>query len=232
MATITAAMEDYLKVIYRLSEDGKRATTQAIAERLSVAAPSVTGMIKRLAELKLVEHERYRSVALTAAGEKAALEIVRHHRLLELYLAEALGYSWDEVHDEAERLEHTISEEFEARIDRALGYPTTDPHGDPIPSASGAIQTVPDDRLSALEPGEQATISRVSDTSPDKLRYLGTMGLYPDTVVSVVERQPFGGPLLVRVGDTDHYVGAELADTIHIERSSTTQSEDDDVAGR
>jgi DtxR family Mn-dependent transcriptional regulator len=219
VVAITAAMEDYLKVIYRLSEDGKRATTQAIAERMNVAAPSVTGMIKRLAELKLVEHERYRWVTLTPTGEKAALEIVRHHRLLELYLAEALGYSWDEVHDEAERLEHTISEEFEARIDRALGYPTFDPHGDPIPSASGTIQAVPDDRLSALKPGERATISRVDDTSPDKLRYLGTMGLYPDTEVEVVERQPFGGPLLVRVGEAEHYVGTELADTIHVERS-------------
>ena len=219
MAAITAAMEDYLKVIYRLSEDGKRATTQAIAERMNVAAPSVTGMIKRLAELKLVEHERYRWVTLTPTGVKAALEIVRHHRLLELYLAEVLGYSWDQVHDEAERLEHTISEEFEARIDRALGYPTFDPHGDPIPSASGTIQAVPDDRLSALEPGDRATISRVDDTSPEKLRYLGTMGLYPDTEVEIVERQPFGGPLLVRVGDGEHYVGTELADTIHVERS-------------
>jgi DtxR family Mn-dependent transcriptional regulator len=219
VAAITAAMEDYLKVIYRLSEDGKRATTQAIAERMNVAAPSVTGMIKRLAELKLVEHERYRWVTLTPAGVKAALEIVRHHRLLELYLAEALGYSWDQVHDEAERLEHTISEEFEARIDRALGYPTFDPHGDPIPSASGTIQAVPDDRLSVLEPGDRATISRVDDTSPDKLRYLGTMGLYPDTEVEIVERQPFGGPLLVRVGDTEHFVGSELADMIHVERS-------------
>lgn len=232
MAAITAAMEDYLKVIYRLSEDGKRATTQAIAERMNVAAPSVTGMIKRLAELKLVEHERYRSVALTPAGEKAALEIVRHHRLLELYLAEALGYSWDQVHDEAERLEHTISEEFEARIDRALGYPTTDPHGDPIPSASGLIQSVPDDRLSALQPGERATISRVDDTSPDKLRYLGTMGLYPDTEVRVIERQPFGGPLLVRVGGADHYVGTELADTIHVERTPVAVADDHEETGR
>ena len=232
MAAITAAMEDYLKVIYRLSEDGKRATTQAIAERMNVAAPSVTGMIKRLADLKLVEHERYRSVSLTAAGNKAALEIVRHHRLLELYLAEALGYSWDQVHDEAERLEHTISEEFEARIDRALGYPTTDPHGDPIPSASGSIQAVPDDRLSALEPGERATISRVDDTSPDKLRYLGTMGLYPDTEVSVIERQPFGGPLLVQVGGAEHYVGAELADTVHVERSPVATAEDDGAIPR
>ena len=113
----------------------------------------------------------------------------------------------------------TLNYAFEARIDRALGYPTFDPHGDPIPSASGTIQAVPDDRLSVLEPGERATISRVDDTSPDKLRYLGTMGLYPDTEVEIVERQPFGGPLLVRVGGAEHYVGTELADTIHVERS-------------
>jgi DtxR family Mn-dependent transcriptional regulator len=226
VAAITAAMEDYLKVIYRLSEDGKRATTQAIAERMNVAAPSVTGMIKRLADLKLVDHERYRSVTLTPAGEKAALEIVRHHRLLELYLAEALGYSWDEVHDEAERLEHTISEEFEARIDRALGYPTTDPHGDPIPSASGTIHTVPDDRLTALQAGESATISRVDDTSPEKLRYLGALGLYPETVVTMIEQQPFGGPLLVRVGNDEHFVGTELAETIHVDRTGLDQPDD------
>jgi DtxR family transcriptional regulator, Mn-dependent transcriptional regulator len=220
VVSITAAMEDYLKVIYRLSEDGHRVTTQSIAERLGVAAPSVTGMIKRLAELKLVEHERYRSVALTPAGRKAALEIVRHHRLLELYLAEALGYSWDEVHDEAERLEHTISEEFEARIDRALGYPTIDPHGDPIPSASGDVTEISQDRLSSLEVGESATISRVSDSNPDKLRYLGTIGMFPDTEVEVIERMPFDGPMRVRIGDSEHILGNEVADSVHVQRST------------
>jgi DtxR family transcriptional regulator, Mn-dependent transcriptional regulator len=227
VVAITAAMEDYLKVIYRLSEDGHRVTTQSIAERLNVAAPSVTGMIKRLAELKLVEHERYRSVALTGTGRKAALEIVRHHRLLELYLAEALGYSWDEVHDEAERLEHTISEEFEDRIDAALGYPTIDPHGDPIPSRSGSVSEVPDDRLSTLEPGDRATVSRVSDTNPEKLRYLGTMGLYPDTEINVLERLPFDGPLRVRVGDSEYFVGAELARSVHVQRVEPEQNEPD-----
>jgi DtxR family transcriptional regulator, Mn-dependent transcriptional regulator len=228
VATITAAMEDYLKVIYRLSEDGQRATTQAISERLNVAAPSVTGMIKRLSELKLVEHERHRFVTLTPAGRKAALEVVRHHRLLELYLAEALGYSWDEVHDEAERLEHTISEEFEDRIDAALGYPTFDPHGDPIPSRSGAVGVVPDDRLSSLEAGDLATVSRVSDSNPEKLRYLGTMGLYPDTEIHVIERLPFDGPLRVRIGTDEHFVGTELADSVHVHRTSPVAESDDD----
>lgn len=219
MTPITSAMEDYLKVIYRLAEDGRRATTQAIAERLNVAAPSVTGMVKRLADLKLVHHEKHRAVELTPAGRKAALEIVRHHRLLELYLAEALGYSWDEVHAEAERLEHTISEDFEARIDAALGFPTTDPHGDPIPSASGEIAAISDDRLTGLAVGEPAVISRVSDGDPDKLRYLGGIGFFPDAAICVVERLPFDGPLRVRIGDEEHFVGRELAESIHVARS-------------
>lgn len=227
MVSITAAMEDYLKVIYRLSEDGVKVSTQGIAERLGVAAPSVTGMIKRLADLNLVRHERYREIALTPAGQKAALEVVRHHRLLELYLAEALGYSWDEVHDEAERLEHTISEEFEARIDRALGFPTTDPHGDPIPSLSGTIQRIPEDRLSSLVSGESAMISRVSDSSPEKLRYLATMGMYPDTEIHLVERLPFDGPLRIRVGEDEHIVGHELANSIHVQRDQPDDDEPD-----
>lgn len=222
VVTITPAMEDYLKTIYRLTEDGQRVTTQAIAERLEVAAPSVTGMIKRLAELKLVDHERYRSVQLTPTGRKAALEVVRHHRLLELYLAEALGYSWDEVHAEAERLEHTISEEFEARIDAVLGFPTTDPHGDPIPSLAGTVPAIPSDRLSALLVGEAATVSRVPDDDPDKLRYLGSIGLYPDAQVELVERLPFAGPLRILVNDVEHFLGAELADAIHIQRGDGT----------
>lgn len=213
-------MEDYLKTIYRLEEDGVAASTQAIAERLSVAAPSVTGMLKRLAELRLIEYERYRSVELTTTGRKAALEIVRHHRLLESYLAEALGYSWDEVHDEAERLEHTISEEFEARIDAALGFPTVDPHGDPIPTATGAVRATSDDRLTSLGVGEHGTVCRVSDSNADKLRYLGGLGIYPDAAVLVLERMPFNGPLRVRVGDREHFIGVELASAIHVHRAT------------
>jgi DtxR family Mn-dependent transcriptional regulator len=218
-------MEDYLKTIYRLEEDGERISTQAIAERLNVAAPSVTGMIKRLADLKLVEHERYRSIHLSVAGRKAALEVVRHHRLLELYLADALGFSWDEVHAEAERLEHTLSDELANRIDAVLGYPTFDPHGHPIPSPSGTVSPVPEDRLSSLDIGETATISRVSDASPDKLRYLGTLGLYPDTEVCLVEQLPFGGPLRVRVDNAEHYLGRDLADSVHVLRGSERPSE-------
>lgn len=221
--TITAAMEDYLKTIYRLEEDSLPASTQLIAERLGVAAPSVTGMLKRLADLRLIRYERYRSVELTATGRKAALEIVRHHRLLESYLAEALGYTWDEVHDEAERLEHTISEEFEARIDAALGFPRVDPHGDPIPTAGGAVHAVSDDRLSTLEIGERGTVCRVSDADAEKLRYLGGMGFYPEAAVLVVDRIPFNGPLRVRVGDTEHFLSVELANAIHVHREPETE---------
>lgn len=219
MTAITAAMEDYLKVIYGLDERGNRITTQAIAERLEVAAPSVTGMLKRLADINLIEHERYRSIKLTDAGRKVALEVVRHHRLLELYLAEALGYTWDEVHDEADRLEHLISEEFERRIDAALGHPTIDPHGDPIPTIAGVVTQIPEDRLSALETGESATVVRVSDLDADKLRYLGSLGLYPDAAVTVLERMPFNGPLRVRVGGDEHVVGIELAASVHVDSS-------------
>lgn len=227
MTAITAAMEDYLKVMYGLDERGTRITTQAIAERLEVAAPSVTGMLKRLAEINLIEHERYRSIQLTEAGRKVALEVVRHHRLLELYLAEALGYSWDEVHDEADRLEHLISEEFERRIDAALGHPTTDPHGDPIPSIAGDVSQIPDDLLSSLEPGKSATVVRVSDTNAEKLRYLGSLGLYPDAGVTMIERMPFNGPLRVRVGDDEHVVGMELAASVHVDTTSHSGEEPD-----
>lgn len=215
--SITPAMEDYLKVIYGLEEAGVRVTTQAIADRLNVAAPSVTGMIKRLDDMKLVKHERYRSIKLTQAGHKIALETVRHHRLLELYLAEALGYSWDEVHDEADRMEHSISEDFEARIDAALGYPTLDPHGDPIPSAAGDVPAVSEKRLSELEPDTPAMIARVSDDDADKLRYLGRLGLYPNARVAVIERLPFSGPLRIDVEGEEHVIGLELAEDVQVQ---------------
>ncbi len=176
---ITHAMEDYLKVIYSLQSQNEKVTTQAIAERLKVQSPSVTNMIKRLADLNLVEHTPYRGVLLTQTGERAALEVVRHHRLLELYLADALGYSWDEVHAEAEQLEHSISEEFEARIDRVLGYPTTDPHGDPIPSVEGDIQPLTQLLLADLETGDEAKVERVWDRDAEMLRYLGSLACIP-----------------------------------------------------
>ncbi|HLT20454.1 MAG TPA: metal-dependent transcriptional regulator [Thermomicrobiales bacterium] len=216
MTTITPAMEDYLKTIFGLEEIGSRVTTQAIAEQLNVAAPSVTGMIKRLHELKLVEHEPYRGVTLTEAGRKVALEVVRHHRLLELYLAEALGYTWDEVHDEADRLEHTISEAFAARIDEALGFPTHDPHGDPIPTLSGDLPASSDRRLSDLEEGHKAVVVRVMRDDGERLRYLGRLGLYPKAEVEVLEKLPFNGPLRIKVAGEEHILGLDLASDVYV----------------
>ncbi|HEX7101012.1 MAG TPA: metal-dependent transcriptional regulator [Nitrolancea sp.] len=217
---ITHAMEDYLKAIYNLQSEHEKVTTQAIAERLNIQSPSVTNMVKRLADLKLLEHTPYRGVALTAGGMRSALEVIRHHRLLELYLAESLGYSWDEVHEEAERLEHSMSEELEARIDRALGYPTTDPHGDPIPSFEGDIQPQTQLLLAELDTGEDATVERVNDRDPGMLRYLGSLGLYPNAAVQVLERFPFGGPLRVRVLEQEHIIGRELAEAVFVRRLS------------
>lgn len=217
MATITPAMEDYLKTIFSLEEAGDRITTQAIADQLDVAAPSVTGMVKRLHDLNLVDHAPYRGVTLTEAGRKIALEVVRHHRLLELYLADALGYSWDEVHEEADRLEHTISEEFEARIDHALGYPTHDPHGDPIPTAGGDLPVMAHQRLSDLDVGQQAMVVRIFHDDSERLRYLGQLGLYPNSTLTVLEKMPFNGPLRIKVEDEEHVIGLELAAEVYIE---------------
>jgi DtxR family transcriptional regulator, Mn-dependent transcriptional regulator len=215
---ITHAMEDYLKIIFKLEEEESTVTTQSIAARLQVQSPSVTNMVKRLAELNLVKHTPYRGVVLTSAGRKAALEVIRHHRLLELYLADALGYSWDEVHEEADRLEHSISEEFEARIDQALGYPSVDPHGEPIPTAEGKIAKVGGLRLSELSSGDEAIVEQVTDTDPEKLRYLGNLGLFPDAGLRLVERMPFDGPVRIIVGDQEHILGRDLAATIRVRK--------------
>ena len=216
-AHVTHAMEDYLKAIYRVRETAAHVTTQSLSEELGVTGPSVTNMIKRLHELRLVRHSPYRGVELTPAGEKIALEVLRHHRLLELYLAESLGFPWDEVHAEAERLEHHVSDKFEARMDSFLGFPTIDPHGDPIPSRDGAIARVSEMRLLDLEPGSSATITRVSDRDPEQLRYLGGLGLFPGVVVSVTERLPFDGPIRITAGGVEHIIGRPLAAAVHIE---------------
>jgi DtxR family Mn-dependent transcriptional regulator len=212
-AANTEAVEDYAKAIYALERrsDGPVGTT-ALAERLGVSPGTVTAMVKRLAELGLAEHEPYRGVALTEAGERVALEMIRHHRLIEAYLAEALGVPWDRVHDEAEILEHYISEDLEERMAAALGDPSHDPHGDPIPDRelslvdeAGAIA------LAELEIGATATFTRVSDSDPDMLRYLAGRGIRPGIEVTVREREPFGGALMVAVDDDAHAIGTELA---------------------
>jgi DtxR family Mn-dependent transcriptional regulator len=214
---ITYAMEDYLKVAYRLQSERGTVTTQRLADELGISGPSVTNMIKRLDELGLVQHTRYHGVELTAAGEKIALEVIRHHRLLELYLAETLGYDWDRVHEEAERLEHHLSEELESRLDSALGHPKVDPHGDPIPSREGTIASVSALRLLDVEPGQTVRVSRVSDRDPDQLRYLGELGLYPGTEVTVLEKLPFEGPVRITVGGVEHVIGRPLAASVNVE---------------
>ena len=209
-------MQDYVKEIYKLRLEGKRATTSAIAERLGVRPPSVTAMVKRLSALGLAEHAPYRGVELTQAGDRVALEVIRHHRLLELYLAQALGLSLDEVHSEADRLEHALSEELEARIDRSLGYPTHDPHGDPIPDAALRLDRKRLRTLASLEPGDEATIKRVPDGDDELLRYLAKLALVPGKKVKLRSAEPFGGPLTVRVGKAEHAISRELAGGIGV----------------
>jgi DtxR family Mn-dependent transcriptional regulator len=207
---LSSSIEDYAKAIYALEGDGAVATN-AIAERLGVTPASASGMVRRLGELGLVTHEPYRGVALTDAGRRVALEVLRHHRLLELYLAESLDVPWDRVHDEAEVLEHHISEELEEAIAAKLGNPTRDPHGDPIPSRELVIEETPSRSLAVLQPGEHGVFARISDQRPDMLRYLAELGIRPGDACEVVERQPFGGPVFVRFGEAVHPLGGDLA---------------------
>ncbi len=216
MEKLSQPMEDYLKAIYLLREREGTATTTAIAVALEVTPASVTGMIKKLAELKLVRHTPYQGVELTKSGEKIALEMVRHHRLLELFLMEALGYRWDEVHAEAHLLEHVISEEFEERMAARLGYPSIDPHGDPIPTKDGTIATVKERALLTLQVGESAQITHLNDANSEMLRYAATLGLTPSTHLTLIEAEPFGGSLRVRIGKVEKSIGRELAAQIFV----------------
>jgi DtxR family Mn-dependent transcriptional regulator len=216
-APATQAVEDYAKAIYALAQRGEGPVgTTALAERLGVSPASVTAMLKRMHEMKLVTHEPYRGVTLTPAGDRVALEIMRHHRLLEAYLSEALGMPWDRVHDEAEVLEHYISEELEERIASALGDPNRDPHGDPIPDRELVLGDEEGVALVDLELGESGTFSRVSDSDPEMLRYLAEQGIRPGASVRVTERQPFGGPLFVEVEGERHAIGGDLAERMLI----------------
>jgi DtxR family transcriptional regulator, Mn-dependent transcriptional regulator len=208
---LSDATQDYLKEIHKLRLEGRKATTSAIADRLGVRPPSATAMVKKLAALGLAEHAPYRGVELTPAGERVALEVIRHHRLLEQYLAQALGLSLDEVHTEADRLEHALSEELEARIDRSLGFPTHDPHGDPIPDRDLKLDRSRLKTLASLEPGDEAVVQRVPDGDEALLRYLKSLALVPGRKVKVRRAEPFGGPLTVRIGKADHAISRELA---------------------
>ena len=215
----TESVENYLKAIYQLREAGGRVTTSALARELEVSPSSATLMIKRLAERKLVLHEPYRGVRLTRAGERVALEVIRHHRLLELYLTEALGLPWDEVHAEAERLEHHLSDEVEARIDVALGHPTHDPHGAPIPSVELVIAPDESRSLDDLDEGAVGVVAHVPDEDPALLRYLADVGLAPAAEVRIVERTPSTGLLTLEVGRQRHAIARDLAARIAIRGS-------------
>jgi DtxR family Mn-dependent transcriptional regulator len=217
---ISHAAQDYLKAIYKLENepeaDGSVNTT-VLSEQLSVSAASTTNMVKKLAEMKLVVHTPYKGFVLTEAGEKIALEVIRHHRLLERYLADTLGYSWDEVDAEADKLEHVISEALEDRMDKALGFPKTDPHGDPIPTKDGSIERRPTERLSEIEAGRTVVIQQVSDDSAEMLRYMNDLGLRPSATIEVKERAPFNGPILVQVDASEEQsIGLEVAGHIYV----------------
>jgi DtxR family Mn-dependent transcriptional regulator len=214
----TEAIEDYAKAIYALGQrrSGPIGTSE-LAERLGVTPATTTAMLKRLDERGLVRHQPYRGVTLTPAGERVALEVIRHHRLLESYLNEVLGMPWDQVHGEAEVLEHYISEDLEKLIAAKLGEPSHDPHGDPIPGPSLRPPAEDGSRpLSDLGVGEAATFSRVSDSDPEMLRYLADRGIRPGAKLAVVERQPFSGPLLVETGGARHTLGGELVDRMRV----------------
>lgn len=218
---IQQAIEDYLKTIYVLSEVESPVSTSRLAEALQVRLSSVSSMLKRLADLSLVDYVKNRGVTLTEDGQKTALEVLRHHRLIELYLTEVLGFGWDEVHEQAELLEHVISEELEERIADVLGHPQFDPHGDPIPTKDGTIITHETERLSALPQGHQAIVSRITENSnSDLLCYLAELGIVPGAEISVVDVAPFDGPLTLQINNKRQIVGHQIAETIQVQTLS------------
>ena len=215
--TRSAAVEDYAKAIFALeTRSSEPVPTNALAERLAITPGSVSAMLNKLDELGLTTHVRYRGVRLTEDGRRVALEVIRHHRLLERYLNDALGMPWDRVHAEAEVLEHVISEDLEALIAAKLGHPTVDPHGDPIPSAELELSEIPTDSLDSLNAGDEGLFVRVSDSDPEMLRYLAERGISPGERFTVRERQPFGGPLFVVFAGTEHAIGGRLASAMRV----------------
>lgn len=213
---LSQAVEDYLKAIFKLQADEKGVSTTRLAEAMEVSSASATNMIKRLAEMGLVDHQSYKGAKLTGSGRKIALEIIRHHRLLELYLLEVMGYSWDEVHDEAEKLEHHISERFEDKIAELLGDPTHDPHGDPIPTKDGIMPKMDEQPLIQAKESQTYIIGRVKDQDPERLRYLEKEGLLPGVQLTIKEKAPFNGPLTLLVEDEEKVIGQDLAKTIFV----------------
>ncbi|GAB4503229.1 MAG: metal-dependent transcriptional regulator [Anaerolineales bacterium] len=216
---LTPSIQDYLKRIFELSREGRPASTNDLAGRLGVKPASVTGMVQKLASARppLVEYHKHQGVTLTKAGERAALEVIRHHRLLETWLVQALGYRWDEVHEEACRLEHVISEEFETRVAAALGEPTYDPHGEPIPASDLSMPPDTSEPLSSLRPPHLAVVQRVSANDPAFLRHLDDLGLIPGAFIEVVSHSPFDGNLTVRLGNRIAILGTPITENIFVE---------------
>lgn len=217
-SVLTGPVEDYLKAIYEVELAGGSVSTNELAQRLGVAPASVSGMVRRLAEQGLVRHERYRGVRLTKSGRAAALRTLRRHRVIEAYLVQVLGYSWDSVHAEAERLEHAASDELVDRMAAAIGEPRTDPHGAPIPTREGRVDETRHGTLADLRTGERGRVIRVADEDPAMLRYLGRLGLRPGVVVTVSEQAPYEGPITLDVGAERCHVGRRLAEQVVVSR--------------
>jgi DtxR family transcriptional regulator, Mn-dependent transcriptional regulator len=217
--TLTISIQDYLKSIYELTENGENASTNALARKLNISPPSVTGMMQKLALAKpaLVEYQKHQGVTLTKEGRKAALEVIRHHRLLEAWLVQTLGYSWDEVHEEAERLEHVISEDFERRIAAAMRHPTRDPHGEPIPTADLRMPSDNSLPLSALRRDQTAIIQRVKASDAELLRYLEGLGLIPGAEIEGKDYSPFDHNLTVKIGRKSHVLGLSITSKIFVQ---------------
>ncbi|MDQ2666390.1 MAG: metal-dependent transcriptional regulator [Gemmatimonadota bacterium] len=219
--SLSGPVEDYLKAIYDLERVGEPATTNDIAVRLSISPASVSGMVRRLADQKLITHEPYRGVRLTSDGRRAALRTLRRHRILECYLTEVLGYPWDRVHEEAERLEHAASEELIERMAAALGDPVLDPHGAPIPTRDGRVEEDSLRALADVAPGERLRVRRVQDEDASRLRYLAELGIRPGAQVRILDKAPFEGPITVWVGDSaggsTRAIGVALAEQVFVE---------------
>ena len=217
--SLTASVEDYLKAIYEIERGAGAAGTNEIAQRLRCAPASVSGMVRRLSEAGLIDHEPYRGARLTDAGRRAALRTLRRHRVIEAYLTEALEYPWDRVHAEAERLEHAASDDLIDRMAAAIGEPRTDPHGAPIPTREGTMDDPIYRSVADLVAGQRARVVRVSDDDPALLRYLGELGIVPGAELRLLEKAPFEGPITLRIGRSDHQIGVTLAAQVLVDES-------------
>lgn len=218
---ITSTVEDYLAMIYRVASENQKSTTTIIADKMSVSQGTVTSMFKKLAESELITHVLYKGVSLTATGEKIALEIIRHHRLIELYLQNTMGVPWEKVHEEADKMEHILSEEIEDRIDKLLNNPTNGPHGAPIPTKDGYVSKDNFRRLSQAKEGEDLIIKRVEEEDSKKLIYLAEKGLYPDTEIKVTNVEPFNGPITIEIDNTEIIVGNKIAGSVFVDEMLT-----------